>query len=131
MKGLLLGDPDVVQLMDQSLEQGVLSNSNMIPAGLKKDGTLQAKSKIASQEEFSLLQNHIRHLYQEAGNEIIGGNVEINPYKLKDKTPCTFCAFKSVCQFDQSTEDNEYRLLSSNKQDEVLNLLRREVVTHE
>ncbi|MBA9025237.1 helicase-exonuclease AddAB subunit AddB [Peribacillus huizhouensis] len=131
MKGLLLGDPDVVQLMDQSLEQGVLSNSNMIPAGLKKDGTLQAKSKIASQEEFSLLQNHIRHLYQEAGNEIVGGNVEINPYKLKDKVPCTFCTFKSVCQFDQSTEDNEYRLLSANKQDEVLNVLRREVPTHE
>ena len=37
MKGLLLGDPDVVRLMDNHLQQG---SSNMIPAGLKKDGNL-------------------------------------------------------------------------------------------
>jgi ATP-dependent helicase/nuclease subunit B len=126
MKGLLLGDPNVIQLMDQSLETDQLSSSEVIPAGFKKDGTLQSKSKIASIEDFSLLKNHIRNTYQQAGEAIIDGKVDIAPYKLKDKIPCTFCAFKPVCQFDQSLEDNQYRVLPSQKQDDVLEILRKE-----
>ncbi|RFU67566.1 helicase-exonuclease AddAB subunit AddB [Bacillus sp. V59.32b] len=123
MKGLLLGDPNVIQLMDQSLETG---QSEMIPAGFKKDGSLQSKSKIASMEEFSLLKNHVRTMYQDAGESIIDGKVDIKPYKLKDKIPCTFCSFKSVCQFDQTLEDNQFRILTPRKQDDVLEILRKE-----
>ncbi len=93
---------------------------------LKKDGTLSATSKIASHEEFSLLQKHVRHTYEDAGNKMIDGDVGITPYKLKDRTPCTFCSFKSVCQFDQSLEDNQYRNLPDKKQKEVLDILRGE-----
>ena len=126
MKGLVLGDNQVIQLMDQSLEMGVSSKSNIIPASFKKDGTLTATSKIASHEEFSLLQKHVRHIYEDAGNKMVEGDVGITPYKLKDRTPCTFCSFKSVCQFDQSLEDNQYRNLTDKKQKDVLDLLRGE-----
>ena len=124
MKGLVLGDNQVIQLMDQSLEIG--GASNIIPAGFKKDGNLTAASKIASHEEFSLLQKHVRHIYEDAGNKMIEGDVGIAPYKLKDRTPCTFCSFKSVCQFDQSLEDNQYRNLKDKKQKDVLDVLRGE-----
>ncbi|MDQ0217576.1 helicase-exonuclease AddAB subunit AddB [Peribacillus cavernae] len=123
MKGLLLGDSDVIQLMDQSLETG---QSEIIPAGFKKDGTLQSKSRVASKEEFSLLNKHVRNMYQQAGDSIIDGKVDIAPYKLKDKTPCKFCSFKSVCQFDQSLEDNEFRILTPKMQEDVLAMLRKE-----
>ena len=126
MKGLILGDHDVIQLMDQSLEIGASSKSDIIPASFKKDGTLSANSKIASHEEFSLLQKHVRHTYEEAGNKMMDGDVGITPYKLKDRTPCAFCSFKSVCQFDQSLEDNQYRNLPDKKPKEVLDLLRGE-----
>ena len=126
MKGLVLGDNQVIQLMDQSLEIGVSSKSNIIPASLKKDGTLSATSKIASHEEFSLLQKHVRHIYEDAGNKMVEGDVGIAPYKLKDRTPCTFCSFKSVCQFDQALEENQYRNLADKKQKEVLEILRGE-----
>lgn len=126
MKGLVLGDNQVIQLMDQSLEIGASSKSNIIPASFKKDGTLTATSKIASHEEFSMLQNHVRHVYKEAGNKMVEGEVGITPYKLKDRTPCTFCSFKAVCQFDQSLEDNQYRNLADKKQKEILSILREE-----
>ncbi len=126
MKGLILGDHDVIQLMDQSLEIGASSKSDIIPASFKKDGTLSANSKIASHEEFSLLQKHVRHTYEEAGNKMMDGDVGIAPYKLKDRTPCAFCSFKSVCQFDQSLEDNQYRNLPDKRPKEVLDLLRGE-----
>lgn len=126
LKGLILGDHQVVQLMDQSLEIGASSKSDIIPASFKKDGTLTATSKVASHEEFSLLQNHVRHIYKESGNKMVEGEVGIVPYKLKDRTPCTFCSFKSVCQFDQSLEDNQYRNLADKKQKEILSILREE-----
>lgn len=125
MKGLLLGEQNIIQLMDQSLETDRNNSSEVIPAGFKKDGTLQSNSKIASIEEFSLLQKHVRDMYQEAGNSIIDGKVDITPYKLKDKTPCTFCSFKSVCQFDQSLEDNQFRNLAPRKPADILEVLRK------
>ncbi|MFJ8257358.1 helicase-exonuclease AddAB subunit AddB [Peribacillus asahii] len=127
MKGLILGDTNVIQLMDQSLEVGASSKSHIIPASLKKDGTVSAASKIASRDEFSLLQKHVRHIYENAGNKMVNGDVGIAPYKLKDRTPCKYCSFKTVCQFDSSLEDNEYRTLTDKKQKDVLALLREGV----
>lgn len=126
MKGLILGDPNVIQLMDQSLQIDTTSKSDIIPVSFKKDGSVSSTSKIASHDEFSLLQKHVRHVYEEAGNRIIDGDVGIAPYKLKDRTPCLFCSFKSVCQFDQSLEDNQYRNLIEKKQKDVLEILREE-----
>ena len=83
MKGLVLGDNHVIQLMDQSLEIGASSKSNIIPASFKKDGTLAASSRIASHEEFSLLQKHVRHVYEDAGNKMVEGDVGYSAFQAK------------------------------------------------
>ncbi|WP_160724643.1 helicase-exonuclease AddAB subunit AddB [Bacillus sp. USDA818B3_A] len=123
MNGLMLSDQRVIQLMDQSLESG---DSQIVAAGIKKDGNLSKKSKVASLEEFDRLRNHVRTIYQKTGNDIINGQIDISPFKLKDKTPCTFCSYKSVCQFDESIESNHYRILTPHSKDEVLELLKGE-----
>jgi ATP-dependent helicase/nuclease subunit B len=125
MKGLMLGDQNVIRLMDQSLESG---DSQIISAGIKKDGTLSKKSKVATKDEFSDLSQYVRNLYVKTGNEIMDGKVDIAPYKLKEKTPCTFCSFKSVCQFDQSMETNQYRSLSPKSNEEVYESIRKELI---
>ncbi|WP_042455193.1 helicase-exonuclease AddAB subunit AddB [Neobacillus dielmonensis] len=123
MNGLVLGDPNVVRLMDQTLESG---NSQIIAAGIKKDGQLTKNSKVASLDEFNQLKTYVRNLYQQAGEKIMGGQIDIAPYKLKDKIPCTFCSFKSVCQYDESLEANRFRILSPYSKDDVLSLIRKE-----
>ncbi|WP_251554374.1 helicase-exonuclease AddAB subunit AddB [Neobacillus muris] len=128
MNGLVLGDPNVVRLMDQTLESG---NSQIIAAGIKKDGQLTKNSKVASMEEFDQLKSYVRNLYQKAGENILGGQNDIAPYKLKDKIPCTFCSFKSVCQFDESLEANRFRVLAPYSKDDVLELIREEEKNHE
>jgi ATP-dependent helicase/nuclease subunit B len=124
MNGLMLSDQNVIRLMDQSLESG---DSQIIAAGIKKDGQLSKKSKVASIEEFENLKNYVRKIYQNTGNSIIEGKLDIAPYKLKDKTPCTFCAFKSVCQFDESIEQNTYRILTPHSKETVLELIGKEL----
>ncbi|WHY87697.1 helicase-exonuclease AddAB subunit AddB [Neobacillus novalis] len=128
MNGLILSDQNVIQLMDQSLESG---DSHIIAAGIKKDGNLSKKSKVASMDEFADLRHYVRNLYQKTGNAIIEGQVGITPYKLKDKTPCKFCAYKSVCQFDESLENNQFRILTPQSKEVVLERIRSEVSENE
>ncbi|MED2943990.1 helicase-exonuclease AddAB subunit AddB [Bacillus swezeyi] len=123
MKGLLLGDQEAIRLMDTTLEQG---RSDIISAGLKKDGSLRSDSAVVSEEDFHFLRRHIRRTFQEAGEEITDGKVSIEPYKLKDKTPCTYCSFQSFCQFDESLEENEYRKLKPEKDNVILERLKKE-----
>ncbi|MEH7391900.1 helicase-exonuclease AddAB subunit AddB [Bacillus sp. JJ1474] len=124
MNGLILGEENVIKLMDQTLDNG---DSSIISAGFKKDGTLSKRSKIASKQEFDHLRQYVRKMYTKTGNQITEGKVDISPYKMKDKTPCTFCSFKPVCQFDESLGANEYRKLVSQPKDEVLASIRKEV----
>lgn len=124
MNGLLLDDQKVIKLMDQTLESG---DSQIISAGIKVDGNLTKRSKVASMENFDDLRQYVRNLYKKTGNAIIDGQVEIAPYKMKDKTPCTFCSFKSVCHFDESIENNRYRILTPKSSENVFELIRKEV----
>ncbi|GIN84051.1 ATP-dependent helicase/deoxyribonuclease subunit B [Heyndrickxia sporothermodurans] len=128
MKGLLLDDEGAIKLMDQSLESG---KSKIVSAEIKKDGTLSSRSQVASEKDFTLMNRYVRKLYEKSGNEITSGMVDIAPYKLKKRTPCDYCSFKSVCQFDQSLEDNNYRNLTIQKQEDVLNRMREEVSENE
>ncbi|MGV3465592.1 MAG: PD-(D/E)XK nuclease family protein, partial [Heyndrickxia sp.] len=128
MKGLMLDDAKVVKLMDESLETGT---SKIVSAELKKDGTLSARSQVAGKEDFKVLHRYVRNLYEKSGNAISSGIVDIKPYQIKKRTPCEFCSFKSVCQFDQSLEDNQYRILSQEKPNDLLNLIREEVMNGE
>lgn len=123
MNGLMLGDSNVIRLMDQTLDTG---DSQIISAGINKDGNLSKRSKVASINEFDDLRYYVRNLYEKTGNAIIDGHVEVNPYKLKDKTPCTFCSFKSVCQFDESLDSNRFRILTPQSNENVLELIRKE-----
>jgi ATP-dependent helicase/nuclease subunit B len=124
MNGLVLGEEQAIRLMDTSLDSG---SSVVIPAEIKKDGTLSKRSKIASKQEFETIQHYVRNMYVKTGNAITEGSVDISPYKIKDRSPCTFCSFKPVCQFDESMEDNQYRNLTPRSKEQALELMRKEV----
>ncbi|MDP4085058.1 MAG: helicase-exonuclease AddAB subunit AddB [Bacillota bacterium] len=128
MNGLLLNDQNVIQLMDQSLETG---NSQIVSAGIKKDGTLTKASKVATMDDFGNLREYVHKMYEKTGNAIIDGNVEIAPYKMKGNKNCYVCPYKSICQFDESMEKNEYRLLIPQPNEKVLELIRKEVKENE
>src|SRR5690606_37554146 len=108
MQGLLLSDANIIRLMDKSLESG---SSNIINASINKDGSLSSRSKAntANPDEFKVLRKYVRNMYKKSGEKIMSGTVDINPYRLGNRTPCQFCAFKSVCQIDPSFENNQYR----------------------
>ena len=70
----------------------------------------------------------LHHLYVKTGNAIIRRKcIARSTYKLKDRIPCTFCSYKSVCQFDESMEENHYRLLVPRSKEQALELMKKEV----
>lgn len=125
MKGLLLGDSDIVTLMDNNLEE--TGSSHIISAGFKKGGGFTSNSSVASEEDFQVLRSYVRRTFESTGTRIAEGEIEIAPYKMDKKTACTFCQFKAVCQFDESLEDNQYRVLRPMKGNEALQKMREEV----
>lgn len=126
MQGLLLADETAVKLMDTSLESG---SSQIVPAGVKKNGGFYSSSRIADEETFHILKDHIQQLMVRAGVDMTEGKVHLNPYQHKQRVACTFCPFRSVCQFDPTLEENNYRKLTDRKDDEILEELRRKVDT--
>lgn len=123
MNGLLLSDAQIVKMMDTSLESG---RSQIVPAGVKNNGTFYSNSRVADKETFTNLQAHIHHLMRQAGIDMTSGGVDLNPYQHKQRIACTHCPFLSVCQFDPTLEGNDYHKLSEMKDDEILNRIRGE-----
>jgi ATP-dependent helicase/nuclease subunit B len=117
MNGLLLDDQEVIKLMDQTLDVG--KGSAIVPVKINKDGSFSKSSAVVSEKDFALLRQHVRTIFQRVGTQMVDGIVDIAPYKLKNDTACQYCSFRDVCQFDESLEQDRYRILK-NKQLEQL-----------
>ncbi|WP_163529690.1 helicase-exonuclease AddAB subunit AddB [Halobacillus ihumii] len=124
MKGLLLENEQLVHMMDTSLEKG---QSQIIPAGLKANGGFYKGSKTIETEKFNDLRSYIRDVMIEAGQRVTEGEVDLNPFQKGQQRACDYCPFRSVCQFDPSLEDNDYRKLKEWKEEEVI----QQIVTRE
>ncbi|KAB8139213.1 helicase-exonuclease AddAB subunit AddB [Gracilibacillus oryzae] len=122
MKGLLLEQEDVVKMMDTSLESG---RSNIIPAGFSKTGSFYKGSQVAEKEIFDQLQSYIRQLMRGAGIAMLEGEVDVNPFQKQDQVACTFCSYRSVCQFDPTLPENSYRKLKDLKDEEAIEAMNR------
>jgi len=122
MQGLLIDQPEIVRKMDTDLKSGI---SPVIPAGFRQDGNFRSGSKIASSETFQILQEHVKNQIASAGLAITNGEVELDPYQHKNQVACGFCPFRSVCQFDPSLPDHQYRKLPEVKDEAILEQMKQ------
>lgn len=125
MDGWVLDNKAIVEMMDTTLEPG--KTSTTIPVNYVKSGDFGSRSKVLSEQEFNVLRGFVRKQYQQGGNLILQGDVAINPYQLDSKTPCQFCDYRSICQFDVANDKNSYRVIESDKQADVLKKMGEEL----
>ena len=122
MQGLILADINVVRMMDKNLEKGA---SNIIPAYIDKDNNLSnTRSNCVNKEQFKYLQRYTNKLIKEIANEILSGNIDIRPTynRKKKKTPCEYCEYKSICNFDSTK--NEYNYVPDFDKEVVLDMIK-------
>lgn len=127
MKGLVLKDSNIIRKMDNTLPDGEKGTSLVVPASINKDGTISKTTSGVSQDEFNVLRKYVKNTIKELSKDMLGGNIGIQPYKSKDSTSCDFCTFSSICQFDSTFKDNNYRIINKKSQDEIINKMRGEI----
>lgn len=122
MQGLLLADSEAVKRMDRTLESS--PKSAVIPVEFKKDGSFSARSQVADRSQWSVLRSAVRGQIRKVGRRITSGEVAIAPYRMNKRTPCAYCEYRPVCQFDPELEGNKYNLFSkSGSAEELWNML--------
>lgn len=119
MKGLLIEDQSIIKEMDREIS----GRSDIIPAALKNDGSFMSASQIATIEQFDILRKYVRKAISSTCEKILGGDIEISPYKKGQTSSCTYCSYSSVCQFDTSLSGSHFRILIDKKNDEIFTLM--------
>ncbi|MFT8871732.1 MAG: helicase-exonuclease AddAB subunit AddB [Sporolactobacillus sp.] len=123
MKGLLLEDADALLLHDHAARA---SRSLVAPFGFTKAGGLYKGSSVVSAQQLAALTAHTRGVMKQAGQAIAAGTIDISPYRTGQLQACTYCPYRSVCQFDQSQRGNQYRQLARMPDGEVLKRIEEE-----
>lgn len=123
MNGLILGDVNVVKMMDNNLVKG---NSSIVPAYIDKDGNLSKnKPSILEKDDFKKLQIKIEKIIKEISQNILTGQIQQKPiylYKNK-KTACDYCNFKAICGFNSKMCGNNYNYIPNASKTEILEKL--------
>ncbi|HHW56835.1 MAG TPA: helicase-exonuclease AddAB subunit AddB [Clostridia bacterium] len=123
LEGLVLNDAQIIKEMDKSIE----GTSYIIPATINKDGSIGKNTKGATKEQFELLRKHVKKTIQRLTEQMLEGDISISPYKKDKETPCKYCPYSSVCQFETNFKGNEYRIIKSKDVEEIWSILEQEV----
>ena len=109
VKGIVNSDEVVLEALDKELYEK--RDSLVIPVGLKKDGTFNAHSKVASEADFTLLTDFVKKKVVDMGNAIARGEIEAAPYCKPKSIGCKYCPYHSICGFDPRMDGFAYRRL--------------------
>lgn len=109
LTGLVNRDPEVIQRLDRDMP----GKSSVLPLSYNKDGSLRAGSSVAAEQQFQALSSFVNRKIQKIGSEILEGRMEVNPYELKGKTACDYCAYRGVCGLDSKDEGYGFRRLKA------------------
>ena len=122
LSGLVNGDPEVIKKLDQDMP----GKSSVLPLSYNKDGSLRAGSSVAAERQFRDLTSFVNRKIQKIGSEILEGRMDVNPYELKGKTACDYCAYRGVCGLDPKDEGYGFRRLKAFEDAEVWERIEKE-----
>lgn len=123
MRGLILKDAKVVRAMDRDIE----GYSLIIPAAFKNDGDFKSSSDVITEEEFVLLREYVNRKMIELCEEMLSGEIKIQPTKNNNRTYCEYCDFSAICQFDTTIKDNKYNVIAKKSSSDIWNCIRKDI----
>ncbi|MPM96738.1 ATP-dependent helicase/deoxyribonuclease subunit B [bioreactor metagenome] len=131
MHGLVIKDLDIVREMDITLEDG--GTSSVIPVSLKKPKKGEEEPEFSDRgttavtyEGFKVLKNHMKENVIKICEEMLSGNISIEPCKKSTITQCEYCDFLSICQFDSTLGLNKYNTPKLLPQKDIIKIIEEE-----
>jgi ATP-dependent helicase/nuclease subunit B len=124
MTGIVNSDPNVVEQIDKDVVSNGMfipkATSDVIKLSVATKGDLRKGTSALSDEGFDKLISKTKEVISEKVSDMKAGKIEKNPYKFGDKTPCEYCDFKGICNFDINLIDNNYKRISKKTMEDIL-----------
>ena len=111
MNGLASSNESILNKLDQTLES--------LPVSRNKNGSLSKKSQVADAKQFEDLRRFVNQKISNIRQEILEGEVNIQPYELGSQNGCTYCPYSGVCGFDAKIPGYEFRRLKQFSDEEI------------
>ncbi len=76
--------------------------SQVVSARVKKDGSPSHlnQTDVAEHAAFGALLRHVRRRIGELCDRMVDGVVTVEPYRIGQEIPCTYCPYQAVCRFE-------------------------------
>lgn len=103
--GVIRENEEIIRLLDREFTD----KSDVMRVAKKKDGTFTAASEIMEKNSMEAVFRYVSQKIKSIGQEILEGNIQLNPYEKDSVTACTYCDFKDACRFDKQTEGFDRR----------------------
>jgi len=129
MSGLINSERIPALNMDEALNDEKKA-SDIIPIKSKDIGLPITKNSMNS-KNYNKLIEYVKEKTLKYCDEILEGNIELNPYKKGQLKPCDYCEYKSICNFNEKYSNNKFRKLKTYKPEDVYELLNNEEVRKE
>lgn len=114
-------DGDAVPLFDKLQADGTVeptTASEVLNVKTGNTGALYANKDSLDHAIFAKLIDYAESAIAQTADEILDGQIAVKPYRLGDVSPCSRCAFRSVCRFDPMVDG--YRFLESVNRKEAI-----------
>lgn len=92
--------------------------SDVINAGVKKDGTLTAQTKVLTEESFKVIGEYVDKSMADNAAKILDGRIPVNPYEMGIYNACTYCPYGGVCGFEKNLSDR-FRTIGKESEDDI------------
>lgn len=117
LSGLVNREEQSLILMDE--KTGLVT-----PVKYKNDGELDSRnSALVSTEDLMQISGFVRNKMIDIGENIIRGQIEMNPEKGEINSPCNYCDYRSVCRFESGLGGNAYRIGSKLDKQEAKDII--------
>ena len=122
MTGLVNKNDTAVRLLDHEFTD----KSDILPLERKKDGTFSAYSSVISEDDLKVVSNYVNQKIRQLGAGIMSGTISVNPCEQNGMRSCTYCAYRSVCGYDDRVEGYATRRLPKLSAAEAVERMRQE-----
>lgn len=122
--------PDgIIHLKDEvlnHLDHCMSGESSVIPVKYNKDGSLSKTSRVISSEAFETMMDYAVRKIEKTREQILDGEIDVNPYRRGQESGCDYCSFRHVCGFDTKISGYRYRDIRKMSMEEAVQAMQAE-----
>lgn len=126
--GILIADEEMLDLIEPGMEKDRAVSDLYTSVKRKVNGDISwPQNQSFTPDQLDLLLAYNSYLIKNAGNEILSGKIELDPYSYGQQTSLTYSDFKDIFFFDAMLKENNYHKIKSIDKKTLLTLIKEKL----